>query len=131
MPGVARSATPTGAVTLVRCAAPSRAAAWLPRASGVNTPRAVASQVKVAACLRAPSLRRLAQLVVGEDAVELVDRARPTSVGQQPALAVDAPSRVWPVMRVATAGVPQAAASVRVMPQPSAIDALATTQARR
>ena len=34
-------------------------------------------------------------------------------------------------MRVATAGVPQAAASVRVMPQPSWLEALATTQARR
>ena len=35
------------------------------------------------------------------------------------------------LMSVATAGVPQAAASVNVSPQPSASDALATTQARR
>ena len=34
-------------------------------------------------------------------------------------------------MAVATAGVPQAAASVRVMPQPSRCELLATTQARR
>ena len=37
----------------------------------------------------------------------------------------------WPAMRVATAGVPQAAASVSVMPQPSRAEAEATTHARR
>jgi hypothetical protein len=46
----------------------------------------------------------------------------------------DDPSRTasaWPAMRVATAGVPQAAASVSVMPQPSRADAEATIHARR
>ena len=38
---------------------------------------------------------------------------------------------MWPAMAVATAGVPQAAASERVMPQPSRWELLATTQARR
>ena len=37
----------------------------------------------------------------------------------------------WPAIRVATAGVPHAAASVMVMPQPSSDDALATSHALR
>ena len=42
-----------------------------------------------------------------------------------------ATASVWPAMRVATAGVPQAAASVRVMPQPSRAEALAMSRASR
>ena len=42
-----------------------------------------------------------------------------------------ATASTWPGMRVATTGVPQAAASVSVRPKPSRCDALHTTQARR
>jgi hypothetical protein len=51
-------------------------------------------------------------------------------VGQQAAEVPSATASTWPGMRVATAGVPQAAASVRVMFQPSRTEAEATTQAR-
>ena len=59
--------------------------------------------------------------------------APPNSAALDPASTPLTPSTtasVCPAMRVATVGVPHAAASVRVMPQPSCDDAEATIQAR-
>ena len=55
--------------------------------------------------------------------------ASPMLVGSWSVNRPDRPSRTasaWPAMRVATAGVPQAAASVMVMPHPSRAEAEAT-----
>ena len=71
-----------------------------------------------------------AQHLVAQHPPQRAAPARPTSSTSRP----DSPSTTasaWPAMSVATAGVPQAAASVSVMPQPSRCELLATTQARR
>ena len=78
--------------------------------------------------------RRVLERVLGEQRTErVVARARArarrpaalSSSTSRPVVAVDDAS-LWPAMRVATAGVPHAAASVIVIPQPSWRDALAS-----
>ena len=62
-----------------------------------------------------------------------IDSVASTSSGTDEIRRPDSPSTTassCPAMRVATAGVPHAAASVSVMPQPSRTDVEETTQAR-
>ena len=100
-----------------------------PLASTSNVPRAVAPHVSCRASLEGGRADSRPALVVGEHAVE-----RGAKLGRVVARKPVSPSSTassCPAMRVATAGVPHAAASVIVMPQPSWADALATTHARR
>ena len=92
-----------------------------------STPRAEASQVSVRARASAASprrRRRRRRQHVGDRPTEVrggtARPVRPATTEQR-----------WPLMSVATAGVPHAAASVSESPHPSASEALATTHARR
>ncbi len=64
----------------------------------------------------------------------MIDSAASTNPARSSTRMPDSPSTTassWPVMRVATAGVPQAAASVSVMPHPSRAEVEPTSHALR
>ena len=100
-----------------------------PRAASV--PRAVASQVSATRRARA---RRCPRRLRRTSSRSTASRAPHQVVGPRPPGSRTVRRRTassWPPIRVATAGVPQAPASVTVMPQPSRSEDEATTQARR
>ena len=72
-------------------------------ASGASTPTAVASQVSVAAYLRAPSLRRRRRSSSVSTGSILLAPAPATPSASSP-LSPSTTESVWPLMRVATAG---------------------------
>ena len=90
---------------------------------------AVRSQVMSSTRRSAPwlSLRRS----IGLARIDPVASTRPASVETRNPDSPSMTASSWPGIRVATAGVPQAAASVSVMPHPSWEDVELTTQARR
>ena len=102
-----------------------------PRPRGPRACRAPSRPSELARRARsaaAPSRSR--NCVVGEHAIERGGEARRRR-RRAARCRRRAPRRRGPAMRVATAGVPHAAASVSVIPHPSCADALATTHARR
>ncbi len=91
--------------------------------------RAVAGHVNQRARAKAPRERRLRSTSSPSTPARVAPRSAGSSTSR-PDWPFSTASRC-PAMSVATAGVPQAAASVRVMPQPSRCELEATTQAWR
>ena len=133
--GATSSAWVVGAswITALRWSAPRRRLAssvrstWEARASRAR--KAVRSQVMPSTRRSAPwlSLRRSIGLV----RIEPIASTSPVIVETRNPDSSSMTASSWPAIRVATAGVPQAAASVSVMPHPSCDDVEPTTQARR